>query len=136
MKRHRVVFCVMATTFSLPTLAFAEPESPARRAVVPAEAAGIVSRPPAFIVYQGRVSKQIKSKWQWPKTGPVHVAHATVEITDTGELRSPRIVLSSGDEAFDRSVLAAIEDASPVPPPPESVREMFRTVRLQFDSRE
>jgi len=60
-------------------------------------------------------------------------AHVTVRLSEAGEVISARIVKSSGNAVFDRSVENAVLKASPLPIPRErGVNEEFRTLRLKF----
>jgi TonB family protein len=47
-----------------------------------------------------------------------------------------RIIESSGNRAFDDSVLRAIAGSSPVPVPPTDLYEDFKVVRITFNSLE
>jgi TonB family protein len=39
---------------------------------------------------------------------------------------------SSGDRAFDQTVLRAVRKANPLPPPPEAYREEFLTQKVEI----
>lgn len=60
-------------------------------------------------------------------------AHVTVRLSQAGEVISARIIKSSGNQVFDRSVENAVYKASPLPIPQErGVNEEFRTLLLKF----
>lgn len=60
-------------------------------------------------------------------------AHVNVRLSQTGEVISARIVRSSGNAVFDRSVENAVLKASPLPIPQEQgVNEEFRNMTLRF----
>ena len=51
-----------------------------------------------------------------------------------GTVSNLKLEKSSGDPNFDGSVLAAIRTSSPLPPPPEKLRDRFSDVRINFNS--
>lgn len=60
-------------------------------------------------------------------------AHVNVRLSSAGEVMSARIVRSSGNAVFDRSVENAVLKASPLPIPQEKgVNEEFRNITLRF----
>lgn len=60
-------------------------------------------------------------------------AHVNVRLSPAGEVMSARIVRSSGNPVFDRSVENAVLKASPLPIPQErGVNEEFRNMTLRF----
>lgn len=60
-------------------------------------------------------------------------ASVNVRLSQTGEVISARIVKSSGNPVFDRSVENAVLKASPLPIPQEQgVNEQFRNMTLNF----
>ena len=58
----------------------------------------------------------------------------TVEVIllPGGEVQDVRLVRSSGDRAYDRSVIAAIFKASPLPVPSGRLFEQFRRFHYEF----
>jgi colicin import membrane protein len=85
-----------------------------------------------FIVYQNRMLSTIKDNWAWvgQKSNLRVVVH--FNIKDTGEIVGLRIVQPSGDPSYDESVLRAVKKSSPLPAPPETVRQDFAEVELSF----
>lgn len=60
-------------------------------------------------------------------------AHVNVRLSQAGEVLSARIVKSSGNPVFDRSVENAVLKASPLPIPQEQgVNDRFRNMNLRF----
>jgi colicin import membrane protein len=56
-----------------------------------------------------------------------------VRLIPSGDVVEAKIVRSSGNPAFDRSVEAAVFKASPLPVPPDrEVVEKFRLLRFEF----
>ena len=57
-----------------------------------------------------------------------------IQLLSNGEVvaDSVRLVRSSGDPAYDRSVVAAVYKASPLPVPAGPLFERFRKLRLEF----
>lgn len=97
---------------------------------------GGVVRPPEFFVYQQLLKRHVKGGWTWFDTSAELVAQVTFAISERGELSNIVLAKSSGNSGFDDSVLRAVRKASPVPPPPASVYEFFKEVRITFDPRE
>ncbi len=85
-----------------------------------------------FIVYQNRMLSTIKDNWAWvgQRSNLRVVVH--FNIKDNGEIAGLRIVQPSGDPSYDESVLRAVKKSSPLPAPPESVRQDFADVELSF----
>jgi colicin import membrane protein len=85
-----------------------------------------------FIVYQNRMLSTIKDNWAWvgQRSNLRVVVH--FNIKDTGEVVGLRIVQPSGDPSYDESVLRAVKKSSPLPAPPETVRQDFADVELSF----
>jgi colicin import membrane protein len=97
---------------------------------------GGVVRPPEFFAYMKKLEEYIKSGWIWNDTSSALVAQFVFEMSPDGRISGIRVTKGSGSSAYDDSVYRAISKASPVPPPPASVYEFFRSVRMTFDPRE
>lgn len=93
-------------------------------------------RPPEFFQYYRLLEYRIKEGWRWHDRNAPLVAQVEIAIARDGTLESVQVVASSGNRAFDDSVLRAVRKASPVPPPPASVYQYFERVRVTFDPRE
>lgn len=80
------------------------------------------------------IRQKVSRNWNHPATIRNDIeAHVTVRLSQSGEVISARIVKSSGNPVFDRSVENAVLKASPLPIPRErGVNEQFRTLRLKF----
>ncbi len=89
-----------------------------------------------FVVYYNRMRNLIKERWVW--AGRRNDLEVTVRfgIAESGEIAGVKVVHASGDPSFDNSVLRAIRNASPLPPPPESYRKDFTNVELTFRPKE
>ncbi len=98
---------------------------------------GGVVRPPEFFVYEKIVRSRIKEAWRWNNTAETLITVIAFEIEPDGVIKNVRLVKTSGDSAYDESVMRAAMKASPLPPPPKSVYEQyFKSVRITFDPRE
>ncbi len=97
---------------------------------------GGVVRPPEFFAYQKKLEEFIKSGWVWTDAASPLVAQIVFEMTPDGKLSGIVITKGSGNREYDDSVMRAVMKANPVPPPPTSVYEFFRSVRMTFDPRE
>jgi colicin import membrane protein len=71
------------------------------------------------LTYADRVRSEIQKQWSYPDTiSRNHETVVSVKISKDGVIRIQEIEKKSGDRIFDKSVLKAIELASPVTPPP------------------
>ena len=88
-----------------------------------------------FAWYIRQMHKKIEAEWNRnpPLAHPDQVPIVIVEILRNGSIKPPRIEKSSGNSAYDRAALRAVQDASPFPPlPQEWVRASLR-VGLAFE---
>ena len=92
--------------------------------------------PPEFFAYRDLLKRTIKQGWRWYDTSSSIKTTVYFEIARDGKISNIEMVESSGNREFDDSVVRAIFKASPVPPPPASVYDMFEKVRIQFDPTE
>jgi colicin import membrane protein len=97
---------------------------------------GGVLRPPEFFTYRQVLRDSVKRGWKWYNTQASLVTWVTFDIGVDGVISNVAVAESSGNREFDDSVLRAVYKASPLPPPPASVYNDFRSVRLSFDPRE
>lgn len=87
-----------------------------------------------FIVYKNRVEGIFKRNWTWVGANPNLTVRIGFRIRENGEIKDIRILERSGDGSYDESVMRAIRASSPLPPPPESYREVFADYILDFVS--
>lgn len=88
---------------------------------------------PGYARYQGMVRSKIIKNWVRTHAGSETqrlTARIRVQINASGAVISKSFAKSSGDAAFDNSAMRAVEQASPLPPPPpeimaEALREGF-----------
>ncbi len=97
---------------------------------------GGVVRPPEFFMYKKLLETSIKEGWKWYDTNAPIIAQVRFQISPNGEISLVTLVKSSGVGEYDQSVLRAVNKASPVPAPPQSVYEFFKDVVMTFDPRE
>jgi colicin import membrane protein len=98
---------------------------------------GGVVRPPEFFAYQRMMGARIKEAWRWYDTNAPLITQVAFYIEPDGRIRDVSILKGSGDSSFDESVVRAVMKASPLPPPPVSVYELyFKYVRTTFDPRD
>ncbi|MDP3259751.1 MAG: cell envelope integrity protein TolA [Thermodesulfovibrionales bacterium] len=72
--------------------------------------------------YSERIGKEIRQRWAFPEAwGKNLEAVISVTIMSNGTVKINNIEKSSGNVLFDRSVLRAINKASPVSPPPHEM---------------
>ena len=85
--------------------------------------------------YRSAVVNALHSTWIRPiLAGRAETLEATIEfdIVRNGTAYNPRVVVSSGFPALDRSAQRAVSDASPFPPLPNSWPEPVVTVHMVF----
>ena len=97
---------------------------------------GGVVRPPEFFAYMKKLEEYIKSGWIWNDNTAALVSQVVFEMSPDGRISGITITKGSGNRSYDDSVYRAVLKASPAPPPPTSVYEFFRSVRMTFDPRE
>ncbi len=72
--------------------------------------------------YSERIEKEIRQRWAFPEAwGKNLEAVISVTIMSNGTVKINSVEKSSGNVLFDRSVLRAINKASPVSPPPHEM---------------
>ena len=116
----------------------------------PAEPAGSPPAAPESAELQpeavspGEVSKhsalirtQVERAWSIPPGSPSNlVCIVKIELLPSGEVHTVRVAQSSGDAAFDRSVLTAVKKAAPFPMPEDpEVAARFRSFNFKFRPR-
>ncbi len=86
--------------------------------------------------YEGLIKSQITRNWIFPASYQKGMkCKVLVRLIPSGDVVSVRVIQSSGNSAFDRSVEMAVNKASPLPVPQSSTGlfEHFREVELVFD---
>lgn len=86
---------------------------------------GTQARAPGFALYQSKVRSKIIRNWVRTHSGGETkrlTARVALKINASGAVVSKSLIKRSGDSAFDHSALRAVEQASPLPAPPEGVR--------------
>jgi TonB family protein len=89
-----------------------------------------------YVIYSQRVSSTIKRNWVETDRKSGLVARVRFEISPDGEVSNIRLERSSGDKAYDLSVLRAVQRSSPLPPPPERHRDDFHEMEIDFHPEE
>jgi TonB family protein len=85
-----------------------------------------------YLLYFRTVQHKVKDAWTFPGGSNELSADVEFSIGADGALNSVKIAKSSGDSAFDESVLRAIRRAAPFPPPPDRYRAQFSDVVSTF----
>ncbi len=101
-----------------------------------ANSKGSASLRPEALAYSQSLKARVKSGWQWEKGGDPRSAQVRVKISPDGRIDEVRVEKSSGDKAFDESVVSSVKNASPVPTAPQELYSQFKDIRFTFDSRE
>jgi len=85
-----------------------------------------------YLLYFRTVQQKVKGAWTFPGGSNDLKADVEFSISADGTLSGVKIAKSSGDSAFDESVLRAIRRAAPFPPPPDRYRAQFSDVVSTF----
>jgi TonB family protein len=85
-----------------------------------------------FLLYFRTVQQRVKDAWTFPGGSNDLSADVEFSIGADGSLNGVKIAKSSGDSAFDESVMRAIKRAAPFPPPPDRYRSQFADVVSTF----
>ena len=89
-----------------------------------------------YLSYRQRITNLIKRNWANALRQAGLVAVVRFELAADGTVSGVQLLTSSGDKAYDQSVVRAVQRSSPLPPPPERYREEFREVDVDFHSEE
>jgi TonB family protein len=87
-----------------------------------------------YSAYYGVLKERVDSVWQFPeglKDNNISVI-VSVKIARTGKLLDVSVEKSSGDHAFDASLLKAVRKAAPFPPLPVDLEGNFLETGLRF----
>ncbi|MDX9731538.1 MAG: TonB family protein [Bdellovibrionales bacterium] len=85
--------------------------------------------------YLDEIEARIKNQWRPPR----FLANAKLRvrvimtINSSGGIIRKAIVQSSGNEVFDESAIAAIENSLPLPPPPDSLQGVLANQGVELD---
>jgi TolA protein len=85
-----------------------------------------------FLIYYNIMISHIKRTWLWVGHDDTLSVTVHFRIGPEGEIGDVRLERPSADATYDESVLRAVREASPLPPPPAAHRRDFGDVRLTF----
>lgn len=94
------------------------------------EGGGGVVRGLEFIMYTQQLQQLVQESWIVTEKNPELVATVSFKIEPDGTVQEIELSTSSGDVAFDQSVLRAVRKAAPFPPPPVSYAEEFAAQKI------
>lgn len=109
----------------------AKPQAAAANPAGGAPRANLESKYPA---YYGLLRDKVQENWIYPeglKDASVSVI-VSIKIARTGALLDVAVEKSSGDQAFDSSLLKAVKKAAPFPPLPVDMEGSFLETGLRF----
>jgi colicin import membrane protein len=87
--------------------------------------------------YKKRIYDAIKREWSIPPQSAELSAQVRIVLLPDGEVRSILFLKRSGNNAFDASIEAAIQKASPLPVPVDAALfNQFRSVTFNFSSKD
>jgi colicin import membrane protein len=88
--------------------------------------------------YSGLIQDAIKQNWQiLPNTDKTLAVRVTIRTAAGGAVIDVQVIKSSGDAILDRSAVAAVYKASPLPLPPEAeIAEQFRSFNVTLEPKD
>lgn len=84
-----------------------------------------------YLIYRNQLESRLKQSWAWAGNRQLE-AVVRFRIAADGQIFDVRITRSSGDPAYDESVLRAVRAINPLSPPPEAYRKEFSDVEYTF----
>jgi TonB family protein len=84
------------------------------------------------LIYSRILTMRMRQGWLWVGNNSELAVTVRFSIAPEGDIRDIRVDRSSGDPAYDASVLKAIRQASPLPPPPAANLEFFADATMRF----
>jgi len=111
---------------------------PATLGGAPGAGGGGAVRGLEYIMYTEQVKRRVKENWIVAERRDRLNAIVRFNVQPDGGISALEMLKSSGDSAFDQSVMRAVNKANPLPPPPEAYREEFvsQKVEVTFRSEE
>ena len=85
-----------------------------------------------FLVYYNQLQERVKESWIVTERKPGLSAVVRFGVQPNGKIFAIELVESSGDRAFDQSVLRAVNKANPLPPPPSAYQREFAVQKVEI----
>ena len=89
-----------------------------------------------FLAYRQQVINAIKGRWTRTTLSPGLVAVVRFQIHPDGRVSDVRLERTSGNAAYDLSAMRAVQQASPLSPPPARYANDFSEFLIEFHSEE
>ena len=87
--------------------------------------------------YKRKIYETVKRQWSIPPKSDELKAQVRVTLLPDGDVRSILFIKRSGNNAFDASIEAAINKASPLPVPNDpALFDQFRSLTFNFSSKD
>ena len=87
-----------------------------------------------FLRYQSALVHYVRSKWHWSEKNLQFKAVVEIKIDEKGKITDFKLIEPSGNKDFDGSVVEAVLQANPVPPPPNNYADFYETTRVTFSN--
>ncbi len=84
-----------------------------------------------YLMYRNQLETRLKQAWAWAGKRDLE-ATVHFRIGEDGRIFDVRITKSSGDAAYDESVVRAVRTVNPLSPPPQAYRKEFSDVEYTF----
>lgn len=84
-----------------------------------------------FLVYYNQLQRRVKESWIVTERKEGLSAVVRFGVQPNGEIFDIELVKSSGDRAFDQSVLRAVNKVNPLPPPPPAYQQEFAVQKVE-----
>ena len=85
----------------------------------------------AFMMYTEQVKQRVKESWIVTQKKSGLTAVVQFGVRPSGDIVDVELAQSSGNNAFDQSVLRAIHHANPLPPPPQEYQQEFLNQKVK-----
>lgn len=97
----------------------------------PGEGGGGLVRGLEFIMYTEQVKRRVRDSWIVAEKKAGLKATVRFGIRPDGEIFAVELLKPSGDRAFDESVVRAVRQANPLPPPPQAYQQEFAMQKVE-----
>ena len=85
----------------------------------------------AFMMYTQEVKQRVKESWIVTQKKSGLTAVVQFGVRPSGDIVGVELAQSSGNNAFDQSVLRAVHHANPLPPPPREYQQEFLSQKVK-----
>lgn len=84
--------------------------------------------------FRDLIQRRMRSVWRLPEGSESLSTKVLLSLSRDGRISNVEVFRSSGNEAFDNSVLEALQRASPFPPLPQNIKDLFENSLMVFQN--